>query len=521
MTKGKGVVAAGHPATADAAAEMLADGGNAFDAALAALCASAVAEPVLSSLGGGGFMLARKPDGTAPLLYDFFAQTPKAFRDKDETDFFPIMADFGDVQQEFHIGLGAMAMPGAIHGLFKIHQDLGRLPLSRIIEPAQRYSRDGLPLNHLQAHIFQIADAIYSSNPASLEIYGSRKNPGKLLGEGEPLSLPGYADTLDALAREGIRLFTEGEIGQKLVRDCREGGGHLTPDDLKGYRVRLRKPLSLDFGAVRIATNPPPSTGGLLIAFGLELLKGAGLEGEPHGSKKHLTRLGLAMEETRRARLESGLKGLENDNEALGLLKPAFIKDYRDRVLGAPIMSRGTTHISIIDADGAAASMTLSNGEGTAYMIPGTGIQMNNMLGEEDINPHGFYHWPVDRRMSSMMAPTLAEGAGGELMVLGSGGSNRIRTALLQVLTNRFQLGLDLADAISAPRLHVEGDLLSLEPGFEDRVMDDLQAYFPNQNRWQAQSMFFGGVHAVERLGTAGEIHGFGDPRRDGAVRFA
>ena len=168
------MVAAGHPLTAEAGVQVLEAGGNAFDAALAALLTACAAEPVLASLGGGGFLMAR-PAGGRPLLYDFFTQTPRRRMPATELDFHPILADFGTAQQEFHIGLGAMAVPGTVKGLFQVHRELGRLPMSALVEPAIACARRGLRLNRLQAYIFDIVGIIYRSTPAALAVYGSRR----------------------------------------------------------------------------------------------------------------------------------------------------------------------------------------------------------------------------------------------------------------------------------------------------------------------------------------------------------
>ncbi len=184
-----------------------------------------------------------------------------------------------------------------------------------------------------------------------------------------------------------------------------------------------------------------------------------------------------------------------------------------------------TTHISVIDDEGNAASVTTSNGEGASYVIPGTQIMMNNMLGEEDLNPHGFNQWPVNQRMSSMMAPTMILQAGKPQLVLGSGGSNRIRTAILQVISNILDFGMPLAAAVEAPRIHWEEGVFHLEPGLTDSAAATGLWASDQQGtdrvlQWQQSNMFFGGVHTVG-VGAAGGLQGAGDPRRSGAVAQA
>ncbi|MDH3644856.1 MAG: gamma-glutamyltransferase, partial [Gammaproteobacteria bacterium] len=418
-----GAIACGHPITASAAEEMLREGGNAFDAAIAAQFAACVVEPVLASLGGGGFLLAHPVDATA-CVYDFFVQTPCHKRDSAELDFFPIHADFGTTTQEFHIGLGSTATPGSVAGMFEIHRDLGSLPMSRIIEPAVRAARGGVRVNELQASIFDIVKPIYLAKPEARTAYDD-------LREGHLLCQPALAETLEALGREGSALFYAGEIGASLVRLCADSGGHLGSDDLRDYAVMRRKPLALAYRDAQVLTNPPPSAGGILIGCALALMSERDISRAGFGSAEHLATLVEAMHLTSQARVD-----LLAHADRTGELDAGLLARYRQQVLKQPRFNRGTTHISIVDKAGNVAAMTLSNGEGCGTLIPGTGVMLNNMLGEEDINPGSLGDWASAVRMTSMMAPTIVERGSDWRAALGSGGSNRIRTAILQVVSN-------------------------------------------------------------------------------------
>lgn len=512
--RAKGAVAAGDVHTAQAAADVLRAGGNAFDAAIAALFASSVAEPVLSSLGGGGFLLAH-PAGGKPVLYDFFAHTP--VRKQTEVDFHPVLADFGAVTQEFHIGLGSVAAPGQVKGAFAVLGDLGVMPPADVIAPAQDLARTGFKLSPLQAYIFEVVEPIYRATPACRAQYASPGNPDKLIGAHETMRVPELADFLDALAHEGDDLFYRGEVAARVARDCEDQGGHLERRDFEDYRVHKRAPLVVDYAGARIITNPPPSVGGILIAFALELLQDTGVDKLGFGSVDYLQRLARVMHLTNQARVESGLNEHPNSG-AETLMDSAFLERYREGVLGVPKAHRGTTHISVIDKAGNAASMTLSNGEGSGYIAPGTGVVFNNMLGEEDINPRGFHQWPTDTRLSSMMAPSLIEREDGLLVALGSGGSNRIRTAVLQVVLAMLEFGMHVEDAVARPRVHFEGGVLNIEPGFAEGVTERLGQIFDTTKCWDAQNLFFGGVHAVEFDARSGALGGGGDPRRGGVA---
>ncbi len=510
-----GVVAAGDQQTAGAAAEILRDGGNAFDAALAALAGACVAEPILCSLGGGGFLLARTSDGQAT-LFDFFTQTPKRKRPTAEVDFRPILADFGPATQEFHIGLGAVATPGMVKGMFAVHNALGCLPISRILEPAIAMARGGVALSPMQAYVIDVISPIVTAHPMSRALFESPGGKGATIAAGERFAWPALADLLDALGREGDRLFYEGEIATEIVSTCQAGGGHLTADDLAGYRVAKRQPLDRRYAGARILTNPPPSAGGLLIAFALDLLSEAGLAPTVAFDTEHLRVLARAMRLTNQARRESGLS--EDPEAAAEILgNPALLARYRTEVAPAPPAHRGTTQVSIIDRAGNAASLTVSNGEGCGVMSPPlAGMMLNNMLGEEDVNPRGFHNWPEDARLSSMMAPTVVIDADGGLTALGSGGSNRIRSAILQVLVNMLSFRMPLEEAVEAPRLHMEETFLNIESGLSDAARLAALEECTAHKLWPGRNLFFGGVHAANSR--HGGLTGAGDQRRGGVA---
>lgn len=510
-----GTVAAGHEATAAAAAEILLDGGTAIEAVIAAFFAACTAEPILANLGGGGFLLARPAGGTAR-VYDAFVQTPRQRRAEAEIDFRPILADFGTATQEFHIGLGAAATPGIVRGLFAAHRDLCRLPMTRLAEPGIRLAQAGARVSAMQAYVARIVSPILRASTRCTTLFTGAKEPDALCQEGDVFSWPALADTLDALAHEGERLFYEGEIAQSIVSACRNGGGHLTEEDLRFYQVQVRHPLQTGFCGARLLTNPPPSAGGILIALSLAILDGRGLEDTIFGSCRHVERLIAAMTIANRARQAASFDAAPDDIEA-ALLAPALIDRWRREVVSAPPAHRGTTHISAIDRDGNAASLTVSNGEGCGALGAGDGFILNNMLGEGDLNPAGLGAWRTDTRMSSMMAPSLVIAPDGGLTALGSGGSNRIRSAILQVLVNllRYRLPLDLA--IEAPRLHREGDQLDIEEGFPEEAVNAARAA-GECRLWEDRNLFFGGVHAVHRT-ARGDLFGYGDRRRGGACQ--
>ncbi len=512
MTINNGVVAAGHEQTAKAAELILREGGNAFDAAVAAHLAACVAEPVLSSLGGGGFLLAHTANGKST-LFDFFVQTPFEQNTPAETDFFPISADFGSVQQEFHIGAGSIATPGTVKGLFTVHNELCTMPMTRLAEPAIALARNGVSLNAFQAYIFDIVQSIYLSNVETRSIYAGGKHRQRLLREGELLQQPELADCLEALSREGEALFYQGEIAQLTAHLCREGGGHLSSKDFNMYRVVKRQPLSVSYRNALLLTNPAPSSGGTLIGFALKLLETIELHRYQPGTLAYLDLLASIQGLTNKARVDAFLDETAH-YPGEHLLDPHYVAAYREQIRDRPSCSRGTTHMSVIDGLGNIASLTTSNGEGCGLVIPGTGIVLNNMLGEEDLNPRGFHRWTPNQRMTSMMAPSIAFLADGTRIAIGSGGSNRLRTAILQVLLNLIDFDMTLPEAIAKPRIHFESDFLNIEGGFDPEYLKPLLADYPNHKIWQHRNLFFGGTHSAS-IGAEG-FCGVGDLRRGG-----
>lgn len=505
-----GVVAAGHSKTAEAAATVLRMGGNAFDAAIAGVLTACVAESVLTSLAGGGFLLAHTASGDN-ILFDFFSQTPRQQCARQDLDFYPIEANFGDTTQTFHIGLGSMAVPGVWAGLLQVHRRLGRLPLSVVAEGAIATARQGIIVTPFLAYVYQILTPILTANPAVRALYAPK---GRLLEAGDVLRMSAFAETLAHLVKHPEDLY-RGDLARQLVKDCAAGGGYLTLADLQTYQVIERTPLTVSYRGRQLLTNPPPSSGGTLIAFALQLLSKIDFAEQEHGCPKHLHCLSQVMRLTNVARRDGYDARLYDPDIAAAFLSDMHVGPYQQTLRDVTNKLGSTTHLSVIDGEGNAASVTTSNGEGSAYLLPHTQIMMNNMLGEEDLNPHGFHQWQPNQRISSMMAPTMVLQNGKPELVLGSGGSNRIRTAILQVIANLVDFDMPLAVAVSAPRIHWENGILHLEPGLAaepDRwsVTEHIQQIV----RWPEQNMFFGGVHAVSYPAEEGA----GDPRRGGVV---
>jgi len=528
----EGGVAAGHPVTAEAGAHILRDGGNAVDAAIAAVCTSFIAEPVLTGAGGGGFMLICRNPGTA-CLYDGFSRMPKRrIESLLSPDFRAIPVDFGDTVQTFHTGQASVGTPPLLAMLFRAHREHGRLPIREVLAPAIDAAHSGIRLNELQSSFISLLRPILTAEEECRRLHtrnNSAQTGEEMLQSGDLFTNPDLANTLEMLCHEGIREMYQGDLA-RAITDAVTPGGLLSMEDMRSEQVELRKPLMTPLFGGTLLTNPPPSSGGTLITFAARLLEQL-LREFPQYPVNVL--MAEALRETSRAR------GYDFDDRVHQPgMAGRFLADERltdsfeslcDRLTGNDSHARSeaenrngsTTHISVVDRHGLAVSVTSSNGEGSGIVVPGTGIHLNNMLGEEDINPMGFHRLQGGATLSSMMAPTVLVRDGRPALTLGSGGSNRLRGAILQVLVRHVLLGEHIEHAVFAPRLHNEADLLDAEPEcLTDESRQRLLDLGWDIREWGQKSVYFGGVHAI-CMDEKGNLHAAGDPRRGGAVAWA
>jgi gamma-glutamyltranspeptidase/glutathione hydrolase len=522
MSDAKGVVAAGHPLTAEAGAEVLREGGNAVDAAVCAVLTSFVTESPLTGFGAGGFMLIHKP-GEADALVDFFVAAGGADGVERTAELVPIPVFFDETPQTFNCGAASCGVPGNPAGLELAARRFGSKPLSELVAAGVRLGREGVPLNEAQGYLHEILDPILTSTPEAAALYAPE---GKRLSEGEVFRYPEMSDALELFAAEGAEPFYRGEVARRVCDWVRERGGTLGMDDMEAYEPIERDPVQARFRGFDVLTNPPPSSGGILIAYSLGLL-------ERLGDRSGVEEIVAASESANSHREEEFHEGLHAAGFHEGFLDPGRLDEVAARIksghwvggaggAGGPGDRVGsTTHLSVLDGEGMCASVTCSNGTGSGLYVPGTGVHVNNMLGEEDLNPHGFHRIPPGRRVSSMMAPTVALRDGEIVVGLGSAGSNRIRSAILQTAVRVLEEGKDAEEAVRAGRVHFEAGTVQAEPGVNAEALDSLETRGVPVVRWKRENLYFGGVQAVARDPASGELSGGGDPRRGGAVVLA
>jgi len=493
-----GTISTGSKESSLTAKEILLSGGNAFDAAVAAVFTSMTSEFALTGAFGGGTCLGCKK-GETPFIYDFFVDSPNFLKDKKE--FKQISVNFGNTSQDFFIGDGSIAPPGNLKGLIKLHQDYGILPLEDILRPAIHYANNGVLINHHQAYIMNLIKPILISSKSKLFDKNKQIIPNR-----DHFKNPQFANFLQLLVNNDYNYFYKGK-GLQVILDSLKNNSYLTKSDFMNYKVFKRTPLSLELNGYTIYTNPAPSYGGSLIVFLLKIIK---------ESKKNINNLNLikGMNLASQIRTEVCL----NPNDEFQIEKIFNSKRFnkylnkfinnQDFKFNQQLNGFGsTTHVSVMDNRGNAASITTTNGEGSGHIIPEYGIMMNNMLGEVDLNPFGFHNWDKKRRLPTMISPIIITDKSGPSFVLGSGGSNRIRSANIQVILNLLFKNLTLQDSILAPRVHLEGNILFHEPNIKlpYKELDKIKIV-----PFDKKSLFFGGVNAVSRT------EAVGDDRRGG-----
>jgi gamma-glutamyltranspeptidase/glutathione hydrolase len=439
-------------------------------------------------------------------LVDFFVAAPGRDGIERTTELVPVPVRFdAETTQTFYVGPASCGVPGTAAGLEHALRRFGSMPLSSLVGPGVRLAREGAAVNRQQAYILEILGPIHEHMTGTRELYAPH---GRRLGEGDVFAFPELAEALERFGSEGAEPFYRGEIGRRISDFVVGNGGIVGPGDLAAYEAVERKPIETAFRGNEVLTNPPPSSGGILISYCLGLLERLG----PHSGPEQLV---AAMEAANSRRDLAFAESLYTEGMEVGFLDSVGLDLAAADLLGS------TTHISVLDGEGNCASVTCSNGSGSGVLVPGTGVILNNMLGEEDLNPAGFHLIRPGRRVPSMMAPTVVLRDGEIVLALGSAGSNRIRSAILQTVVRAIEQGFPVDAAIEAPRLHFEAGIVQAEPGIDEAALERIESRGVPVLRRPAINLFFGGVQAVARDPRSGELSGGGDPRRGGAVAYA
>jgi len=480
-------------------------GGNAVDAAIAAALVSINTEPGVCSLGCGGYITVW-PAGEPAMTLDGYVAAPGkgapvAPADRVSTE---VHLEYGGGITTV-VGPDTVGVPGGIAAFGSASETFGRLPWRELFAPALHISRRGFPLPQASWHYL-----VHSGGP----IFGRAQDgydalhdtDGRLKQAGEQIRIPHLADTLEAIARHGPAEFYTGEIGRAMAGYTRSAGGRLSIEDLRDYEIIRRPCLMTASGDWQVATNPPPAVGGAVLAAMLRLMSHPPIRRWDGDSVKRLIDVQRAVLGYRRDHLDYSIR---MDADTTRLLELAGIGTAR-------VLEAGSTcHTSAVDDQGLACSITMSAGYGAGDMPPGTGIWLNNCLGELELNKRGLDIGPPGTRLPSNMAPSVARTGSGSVLAIGSPGADRITTAILQTLVNHLHLDMPLEQAVAHPRVHVEftdeGYCVACEPGTALDGPDIRQRPFPSL------SMYFGGAGAA-CWSPSGGFAVAADPRRTGHV---
>jgi gamma-glutamyltranspeptidase/glutathione hydrolase len=528
-----GMVATREAHATDIGVAVLESGGNAIDAAVAVGFALAVTHPAAGNIGGGGFLLARFADGRTVFL-DFRERAPgKASRDM-------YIGPDGNVTSDSVLGYRASGVPGTVRGLEMAHQKYGRKKWAELVDPAVRLAADGFPVSYGMARSLRSPDASarLGGFPESKRIF---LNGGKFFDAGDRLVQPELARVLSRIRDRGAQDFYEGETAQLLAADMREHGGLITLDDLRNYKAIERQPLTGSYRGYSIVTVPPPSSGGVGILQMLGVLEGSGYEKAGFGSAATVHYMAEAMRRYFADRSEYMGDPDFYKVPVAGLLSPRYIAELRssiDREHATASASLGpgkpgayesseTTHYSIVDAEGNAVAVTytLNNGYGSAVTATKLGFLLNNEMDDFAAKPgtpnlfglvQGEANAVQPRKTPlSSMTPTIVLRDGKLYLVEGSPGGPTIINTVLEVLVNVIDFGMNVADAVDAPRLHHQWkpDVLRLERGFSPDTVALLKA------RGHTIEFEGGQGEVAAIVAHEGWLEGSADPRTEGTAK--
>ncbi|WP_018156583.1 gamma-glutamyltransferase [Demetria terragena] len=497
-------VAAPNALAAQAGVDVVARGGTAVDAALAAMSVTFVSEPGIVSAMGGAFITIWPAEGD-PIVIDGNAEmpgrglAPERFGQGIEQVWLNYAGGMN-----IQAGAGSVATPGAFAAMETAHSLYGRAAWADVLTSAIDVAEHGWQIGSAAGSYLQlVGDGLFTFDDES------RRNltrDGVPLGPGDSLSSAELADALRQIADEGSAALYRGDLGHRIADHIQQLGGLLTRTDLAAYAPLVRPATLTRIGDWQVATNPPPSIGGPVLATMLGLLDGT------DASPQTLAEVQRRVLTYRRDQLDQA-----TDLEGAGAELLQSLDALRlNRIPQSP----NTAHVSAVDSEGTACAMTASAGYSSGVMVPGTGLLLNNSLGEPELNRHGLHALPPGSRLASNMAPAAARHDDGARLAIGSPGADRITTALQQTLAHLFVRGIGLQEAIDHPRLHLrvlDDDDVVVEYEPHADIESAIETLGWPSNSHEPVAMYFGGVGAA-MVGAEGDLTAAGDPRRAAAT---
>lgn len=497
-------VAAPNALAAQAGVDAVALGGTAVDAALAAMAVTFVSEPGIVSAMGGAFVAVWPVQGD-PVVVDGNAEMPGRGLPPERfgRGVRNVWLDYAG-GMEIQAGAGSVATPGAFAAMERAHEMFGGAPWAQVLAPAIHVADRGWRVGAAAgSYLQQVGEGLFTFDP---DTRAALTDDGVPHGPGAALTNPEMAQVLTQLAEEGTAPLYRGDLAHRIADHLQELDGLVTRADLAGYEVAVRPATLSAVGDWQVATNPPPSIGGPVLATMLRLMG----DGVPDPET-----LALVQREVltyRRDNLDTAA-----DLEVAG---PELLASLDALSLNRVPRSPNTAHVSAVDSDGLACAITASSGYSSGITVPGTGLLLNNSLGEPELNRHGVHALPPGTRLASNMAPTTARHPDGSTLAVGSPGADRITTALQQTLAWFLCGGLGLQQAIDHPRLHLRvlaGDEVVVEHEPDPRIDAAVRALGWPSTVHDPVAMYFGGVGAA-LVSREGDLSAAGDPRRAAAT---
>lgn len=481
----KGVAVTNHPLATHAASEMLLSGGNAFDAASAAMFALTVVEPMMVGILGGGMALIRHADGSTKVV-DGNCCVPLGLPADCFTSIPSVSGDTYTVKDRLNVlGAQSVAVPGALPAWCQMQEKFGLLSLRDVMEPAIRLARRGfLVTPYLETCISDVVADLQRDLTISQWLMPG----GRAKRAGERLTNPAYADSLELIAQMGVDALSNGPLGEALIARLSAEGGHLSLDDLKKYSVKELEPSVGTYRGWSVLSVPPPSAAGVHILQMLKILEGYDLKSMGFGTPQTLHTLSETMKIAFADRAE-----VTADPDFYAVPVERLIsKEYADlrrqqidpnkaATWSSQVMTSGgpnTTHITISDEFGnvISSTQTISSLFGARLMIPETGMIPNNYIATFDPVPGRTQSIEAGKRVTTSMSPTFLEHSGFLRFALGLPGGKRIFPSVLQTAVNLIDHGMSLQQAIEAPRIFTEGRHVEIEDTVPLRVLRSLKS---------------------------------------------
>ena len=504
---------------------ILAEGGNAVDAAVAVGFALAVMLPRAGNIGGSGFMLIHHADDKKPYALDFRSIAPEGLG----------VDEFKDENGEFDwermtFGPKAAGVPGTVAGFYHAWEKFGSLKWARLLEPAIKLASGGIRVSNDLAFVLKQAEPVMSRYSASVETYLIRN--GAAPHAGDMLVQNDLAWSLNEIAIGGADAFYTGSIAEKIDAYMQANGGHLTKNNLKSYRVEERQPITTEFYGHKVVTMPPASSGGITILQLLNILKELNIAAHPAGSAESLHLIAEAMKRTAANRrvgigdpnfVDVAIEKLISNETAAGIAKDISITKARPveqitPIDANPYESRETTHYSIVDGQGNAVSTTYTLGYsfGSGVVVPGTGILLDNQIKNFTYNK-GEHANRIEagKRMISTMSPTFVlDDSDKVVLVTGSPGGSRIPNVVAQLIINTVLHKMNIAQATHAPRIHQQWRTPQL--GVENGISVDTVELLKLKGHIVEHQPTMGSTQSI--VVKNGYVYGAADPRRPGAI---